>query len=57
MEDRPPYKVWALGSLAVWAVVLTIFDGTNHSLTVHDALERFAGWCYGVIGAGPSRIP
>jgi len=52
VEDRPPYKVWALGSLAVWAVVLTIFDGTNHSLTVHDAVWNvFAGWCLGVIGA------
>jgi hypothetical protein len=52
LNDRPPYKVWALGGLLVWAIVLTIFDGTSQTLAVHNAVWLvFGGWCIGVIGS------
>ena len=52
VEDRPPYKVWALGSLLVWAIVLTVLDASSQTLAVHNAVWCvFGGWCFGVIGA------
>ena len=42
----------ALGGLLVWAIVLTIFDGTSQTPAVHNAVWLvFGGWCIGVIGS------
>ncbi len=42
MNDRPPYKVWALGGLLVWAIVLTVFDASSQTQAI---CTTASGWC------------
>jgi hypothetical protein len=56
VEDRPPYAVWVIASLAAWAFILAGFmawDLNSASRTV--VWFMFAGWCSGVLGASIAR--
>ena len=56
VEDRPPYAVWVIGGLIVWAFLLAgfmVWDLHSTSRTVIWAV--FAGWCIGVLGASIAR--
>ena len=56
VEDRPPYAVWVIGGLIVWAVLLTAFTvGNLHSTSRNIIWAIFAGWCIGVLGASIAR--
>ena len=57
VEDRPPYAVWVIGGLVVWAFLLAGFMAWD----LRQAAPRttiwavFAGWCIGVLGASIAR--
>jgi hypothetical protein len=56
VEDRPPYAVWVIGGLIVWAFLLAgfmVWDLHGTSRTTIWAI--FAGWCIGVLGASIAR--
>jgi hypothetical protein len=56
VEDRPPYAVWVIGGLVVWAFILAGFmawDLNSPSRTI--VWFMFAGWCSGVLGASIAR--
>ena len=56
MEDRPPYAVWVIGGLTVWAFLLAGFMVWNlHSTSRSIIWAIFAGWCIGVLGASIAR--
>jgi hypothetical protein len=55
-EDRPPYAVWVIGSLIVWAFLLAGFMVWDlHSTSRTTIWAIFAGWCIGVLGASIAR--
>jgi len=45
VEDRPPYAVWVIGGLVVWAFVLAGFMvWDKHSTSRTTIWAVFAGW-------------
>jgi hypothetical protein len=56
VEDRPPYAVWVIGGLVVWAFILAGFMAWDlHSTSRTVIWAIFAGWCIGVLGASIAR--
>ena len=56
VEDRPPYAVWVIGGLIVWAFLLAAFMAWDlHSTSRTTIWAIFAGWCIGVLGASIAR--
>jgi hypothetical protein len=56
VEDRPPYAVWVIGGLVVWAFILAGFMVWDLHSTSRTAIWAiFAGWCIGVLGASIAR--
>ena len=56
VEDRPPYAVWVIGGLVVWAFLLAGFMVRDlHSTSRTTIWAIFAGWCIGVLGASIAR--
>ena len=56
VEDRPPYAVWVIGGLIVWAFLLAGFMVWDlHSTSRTTIWAIFAGWCIGVLGASIAR--
>lgn len=56
VEDRPPYAVWVIGGLVVWAFILAGFMVWDlHSTSRTTIWAIFAGWCIGVLGASIAR--
>src|SRR5260370_9143998 len=49
VEDRPPYAVWVIGGLIVWAFLLAGFMVWDlHSTSRTTIWAIFAGWCIGL---------
>ena len=56
VQDRPPYAVWVIGGLVVWAFILAGFMAWDlHSTSRTIIWFMFAGWCSGVLGASIAR--
>ena len=56
VADRPPYAVWVIGGLIVWAFILAAFMAWDlHSASRTTIWGIFAGWCIGVLGASIAR--
>ena len=56
VEDRPPYAVWVIGGLIVWAFLLAGFMAWDLRSTSRTTIWAiFAGWCIGVLGASIAR--
>jgi hypothetical protein len=56
VDDRPPYAVWVIGGLIVWAFLLAGFAVWDlHSTSRTTIWAIFAGWCIGVLGASIAR--
>src|ERR1700740_2507750 len=56
VDDRPPYAVWVIGGLIVWAFLLAGFMAWDlHSTSRTTIWAIFAGWCIGVLGASIAR--
>jgi hypothetical protein len=56
MQDRPPYAVWVIASLAVWAFILAGFMAWDLNSTSRTIIWFiFEGWCIGVLSASIAR--
>jgi hypothetical protein len=56
VEDRPPYAVWVIASLAAWGFILAGFTAWDLNSTSRTVVWfMFAGWCSGVLSASIAR--
>ena len=52
LDDRPPYIIWPLGGLLVWAGILAVYMSLDHTYLSRAVMWGvFLGWCLGVLGA------